>query len=366
MLYLRARAYDTELGRFTTRDPLAVPVVPGQVVNPYAYASNDPLNVTDPRGEWPSIPFVSSIVHHVARGLDVARHDVAHSVDAARHDVAHQLDSIHLPGTTLGLNVLGHEVVRGLDVARHDVASSFDAARHEIARGLDVARHDLAHGFDVARHYVAHGFDVARHDTWAYLKRHDKVLGKIGDVLGDVSAVLAIAGLAIAPIPVLDFLTPFLEGGAGITAGLAFGFSLTAKLAGNRDVSDTDLALDLFGAVTFGVGSGAEAAVDSLREARVAAKEAGDFEKAGRILVGEMRNARLLRDADWWADKAVGAAALGYGAVRRHLRELDPWSAPAGPAPRLRRGTASAWVPLTTMSTAAAGTPVTIVTGSRP
>lgn len=50
MIFLRARTYDAALGRFTTRDPVSPTVRPGEMGNPYAYADNDPLNVTDPLG----------------------------------------------------------------------------------------------------------------------------------------------------------------------------------------------------------------------------------------------------------------------------------------------------------------------------
>ncbi len=44
--YLRARFYDPATGQFLTRDPLE-----GLTREPYAYASDDPLNLTDPSGE---------------------------------------------------------------------------------------------------------------------------------------------------------------------------------------------------------------------------------------------------------------------------------------------------------------------------
>ncbi len=47
---LRARTYDTALGRFTSRDPVIPVTGPSQAANPYAYANNDPLNSTDPLG----------------------------------------------------------------------------------------------------------------------------------------------------------------------------------------------------------------------------------------------------------------------------------------------------------------------------
>jgi RHS repeat-associated protein len=51
LIDLRARVYDSVLGRFTSRDPvLSSSPSPGQDANPYLYAGNDPLNFTDPLG----------------------------------------------------------------------------------------------------------------------------------------------------------------------------------------------------------------------------------------------------------------------------------------------------------------------------
>jgi len=46
---LRARNYDADLGRFTTRDPVG-PQSAGTAGSPYAYAGNDPLDRSDPLG----------------------------------------------------------------------------------------------------------------------------------------------------------------------------------------------------------------------------------------------------------------------------------------------------------------------------
>jgi RHS repeat-associated protein len=48
--YLRARYYDPTTAQFLTRDPME-PLTR----QPYAYASNNPLNLTDPSGIWPNI-----------------------------------------------------------------------------------------------------------------------------------------------------------------------------------------------------------------------------------------------------------------------------------------------------------------------
>jgi hypothetical protein len=107
MIFLRARSYDTSLGRFTTRDPAVLS--PMQPVNPYAYAGNDPVNITDPRGTC-FLPVGCGELHHVASAFDTARHDIAHYGDVTRHELAHYGD-----------------------IARHDTAHYFDVVRHEIA-----------------------------------------------------------------------------------------------------------------------------------------------------------------------------------------------------------------------------------------
>jgi RHS repeat-associated protein len=54
--YLRARSYDTELGRFTSRDPVTLLYGPANGGNPYAYAANDPVDYGDPLGQL-AFPF---------------------------------------------------------------------------------------------------------------------------------------------------------------------------------------------------------------------------------------------------------------------------------------------------------------------
>src|SRR5262249_34876512 len=48
--YLRARNYDSATGRFTTRDPELGKLNMPLSLNKYAYAHNDPVNLTDPSG----------------------------------------------------------------------------------------------------------------------------------------------------------------------------------------------------------------------------------------------------------------------------------------------------------------------------
>ncbi|MBI2328032.1 hypothetical protein HYU92_06975 [Candidatus Curtissbacteria bacterium] len=52
LYFLRARYYDPELGRFISRDPVKGTLTNPQTQNPYAYALNNPINLSDPSGEF--------------------------------------------------------------------------------------------------------------------------------------------------------------------------------------------------------------------------------------------------------------------------------------------------------------------------
>jgi len=52
LYYFGARYYDSETGRFMTRDPLAGALVSPQTLNRYVYCGNNPLKYVDPLGLW--------------------------------------------------------------------------------------------------------------------------------------------------------------------------------------------------------------------------------------------------------------------------------------------------------------------------
>ena len=59
-VYLRARQYDPEIGRFVSADPVLGSLAVPQTLNRYAYVVNNPLKYTDPTGE--AIWFIAAAV----------------------------------------------------------------------------------------------------------------------------------------------------------------------------------------------------------------------------------------------------------------------------------------------------------------
>jgi RHS repeat-associated protein len=64
LYYMNARYYDAELNRFISRDPFEGILANPQTQNPYAYALNNPVNFSDPSGEFAvaAIPLAGACV----------------------------------------------------------------------------------------------------------------------------------------------------------------------------------------------------------------------------------------------------------------------------------------------------------------
>jgi RHS repeat-associated protein len=63
LYYMNARYYDAELNRFISRDPIIGTLTNPQTQNPYAYSLNNPINFSDPSGEFAvAIPLAGACI----------------------------------------------------------------------------------------------------------------------------------------------------------------------------------------------------------------------------------------------------------------------------------------------------------------
>jgi RHS repeat-associated protein len=239
LTYLRARSYDTRLGRFTTPDPLAS--VPRQIaaVSPYTYANNDPLNTTDPLGLFSfgsAFSDVADAVKHVVAG---AKH-VAHAVTGA---------------VTRGADILAGTVAHAFDFVRTTLDHVADNARKDAARLAQVVRDTATRVVRAVGDAVSRSAGMVKSaatQALTWIKKHNQVIGKVGTFLGNISGKLALVGAVIAPIPGLDALTPVLEGAALATSLGAIAAQGVAKAAGDQNITYGDLLGDALGAIPGG------------------------------------------------------------------------------------------------------------------
>lgn len=254
MLYLRARTYDTALGRFTTPDPVSRRPNPRAAVSPYAYAANDPLNRIDPLGLWSLGSLVSGVVHAAQHAVHAVTSTVTRAADIVAGSVAHAYDTVRAG--------LAHVAA----VARKDAGIVFHAVHDAAAHVVHIVRDAVSRSVGMVRSVATSAVQ--------WVKKHNQIIGKIGSVLSNVSGALALAGLVIAPIPGLDALTPVLEGAAAITGLGALGAQGIAKAAGDQNITYGDLLGDALGAIPG--GGDAEDAIEGITTADRLSKDAAE------------------------------------------------------------------------------------------
>jgi RHS repeat-associated protein len=84
LYHMRARQYDSEIGRFLTTDPL-VPSISDPYVGAYIYARNNPTRFIDPSGELPFLVIAGALMVSGALGY-LASNTAANVVDNAVND----------------------------------------------------------------------------------------------------------------------------------------------------------------------------------------------------------------------------------------------------------------------------------------
>ena len=106
LYYLRARYYDPTIGRFISKDPVKGTLTLPQSQNPYAYSINNPINLSDPSGEF--IPGVVAACAVAARAA-CADGDCTNEARAATAFLQNQ--SNKLPGVYSFIGNTGKEYV---------------------------------------------------------------------------------------------------------------------------------------------------------------------------------------------------------------------------------------------------------------
>jgi RHS repeat-associated protein len=309
LLYLRTRTYNTRLGRFTTPDPMAQMARPVAAVSPYAYADNNPINQSDPMGLWSIGSLVSSAVHGAQHLASSVVHGAQHVANAVSGAVTHAAQVV-----AGAASHAFHAVVTGLaniaNTARKDAGIVFHAVAGAARRVVHAVGDAVSRTVGIATHAVS--------ATVNWVKKHNQILGKIGSVLSNVSGALALAGLLIAPIPGLDFLTPILEGGAALTALGAVGFQGVARAAGDTDITYGDLLGDALGVIPG--GGDAKEAVEGVDLAKLAADGSAGEARTFHTVQSAEDAARLRSGGDPWPMEAE-RAALGPGVYAFDNRE---------------------------------------------
>jgi RHS repeat-associated protein len=310
MVYLRSRIYDSQLGRFTTPDPLASQPRQVPAISPYVYAGNDPLNATDPLGLFSFGSIVSSVVHaaaHIVHGVQHAVHAVTGTVTRGAHilagGIAHAFHDVH--------TVLVHVA---------------DTARKDAARLAHIVRDAATHAVHAVSDAVSASVGVVKstvNQAITWIKKHNEIIGKIGSVLSNVAGGLALAGLVIAPIPGLDFLTPVLEGAAAAAAIGALAAQSVARAAGDRNITYGDLLGDALGAIPG--GEDVEDAEQGINVASHLTEGAADDAGAGGALRFTQNTASATFKKGPFAGRTIGDIADAL-----HNGDIKPSELPVG------------------------------------
>jgi RHS repeat-associated protein len=88
---LRARNYDSAIGRFVGRDPLRGRPEDPRSQHPYAYAHGDPVNLTDPTGLFTLLEMMTTVsVQDVLHGLDLGRSVVQFCAVTGKIEIAQE------------------------------------------------------------------------------------------------------------------------------------------------------------------------------------------------------------------------------------------------------------------------------------
>ncbi|SDM91159.1 RHS repeat-associated core domain-containing protein, partial [Maricaulis salignorans] len=115
MVYMQARYYDPAIGRFLSGDPVGFAQGGVGYFNRYAYVGNNPVNATDPTGEFGNLA-IGFIVGLAAGGIDagIQAYTTRNEVGGPRVDWGQSGRTALVAGATTALGPLGGAAVSAL------------------------------------------------------------------------------------------------------------------------------------------------------------------------------------------------------------------------------------------------------------
>jgi RHS repeat-associated protein len=128
LTYMQARYYDPVIGRFLSNDPVGFAQAGPGYFNRYAYVANDPVNNTDPTGEF-AFGLASKVIKIAIKGGDIAS-----TLAGAKEDFGTLTNSgASLGDRALAAASLASEVLS--PVSGRDVKAAGDAVSGAISKG---------------------------------------------------------------------------------------------------------------------------------------------------------------------------------------------------------------------------------------
>ena len=130
--YCNSRYYDPEVGRWINADAAIGQIGNVQGTNMFAYCFNNPLNMSDPTGNWPKNHTVYGLqdpstgkIEYVGRTTDPAKRAAAHKSNAARQ----HLEMVPL---ATGLNAIETRGVEQIQMLEHHTINTANKMNNQI------------------------------------------------------------------------------------------------------------------------------------------------------------------------------------------------------------------------------------------
>jgi RHS repeat-associated protein len=135
-----ARWYDPGTGTFDSQDPQTYLSGDSVLANPYVYGADDPVNNSDPNGNWPHFHcgWCGQVVHAVVSVATTAWNYTYSAVKTAVVAVAHAAVAVYHAART-AITAVAHAVVAGVRAVSHAVSAGINWARQRAAQAAQAA-----------------------------------------------------------------------------------------------------------------------------------------------------------------------------------------------------------------------------------